>query len=147
MFYKVPNTPHYTKNEFFHQRFLQYIWPNPLKTADFVIFTEKNPSRKTSIFVQYLSLRKKCPYLKLFWPVFFHIRTEYGEIRNVSPYSVQMWENTDQNNSKYGHFLRFYAVSDFKNIKDKRCKRFPTVKKLLNSLKLHLYCQGVVIID
>ena len=41
MFYKVPNTPHYTKNEFFHQQFLQYIWPNPLKTADFVIFTEK----------------------------------------------------------------------------------------------------------
>ena len=24
----------------------------------------------------------------------------------ISPYSVRMWENTDQNNSKYGHFLR-----------------------------------------
>ena len=26
-------------------------------------------------------------------------------IRSISPYSVRMWENTDQNNSKYGHFL------------------------------------------
>ena len=25
---------------------------------------------------------------------------------SVSPYSVRIWENTDQENSKYGHFLR-----------------------------------------
>ena len=25
------------------------------------------------------------------------------EIRSMSPYSVRMWENTDQNNSKYGY--------------------------------------------
>ena len=25
---------------------------------------------------------------------------------NSERYSVQMWENTDQNNSEYGHFLR-----------------------------------------
>ena len=31
-----------------------------------------------------------------FWSVFSRIRTEYGEIRNISPYSVRMWENTDQ---------------------------------------------------
>ena len=36
----------------------------------------------------------------------FHIRTDYGEIRNISPYSFQMPENTDQNNSEIGHFLR-----------------------------------------
>ena len=24
----------------------------------------------------------------------------------ISPYSVRMWENTDQKNSRYGHFLR-----------------------------------------
>ena len=55
------------------------------------------------------SLREKCPYLELFWPVFSHIRTEYGEIQSIFahldwirteyfPYSVQMRENTDQNN-------------------------------------------------
>ena len=31
-----------------------------------------------------------------FWPVFFHIWTEYGEILCISPYSVRMRENTDQ---------------------------------------------------
>ena len=31
-----------------------------------------------------------------FWSVFSRIRTEYGEIRIISPYSVWMRENTDQ---------------------------------------------------
>ena len=52
------------------------------------------------------TLRKKCSYSELFWSAFFRIRTKYGEILRVSPYSVQMWENGDQNNSEYGHFLR-----------------------------------------
>ena len=51
------------------------------------------------------SLREKCPYLGFFWFVFSHIRTEYVSLR-VSPYSVQRREDTDQKNSKYGHFLR-----------------------------------------
>ena len=51
------------------------------------------------------SLREKCPYLGFFWFVFSRIRTEYVSLR-VSPYSVQMREDTDQKNSKYGHFLR-----------------------------------------
>ena len=56
-----------------------------------------------------LSLRERCPYSELFWFAFFRIRTEYGEIRSIqsiSPYSVQIRENADQNNSEYGHFLR-----------------------------------------
>ena len=52
------------------------------------------------------SLHKMCPYLELFWSVFSRIRTEYGEIHHISTYSVRMWENTDQNNSEYGHFSR-----------------------------------------
>ena len=31
-----------------------------------------------------------------FWSVFCHIRTEYGEIRSISPYSGRMRENSDQ---------------------------------------------------
>ena len=31
-----------------------------------------------------------------FWSVFSRIRTEYGEIRSISPYSVPMRQNTDQ---------------------------------------------------
>ena len=47
---------------------------------------------------------KKCPYLKLLWSVFSRIRTEHGEIQSVFPYPVRIRENTDQNNSEYGHF-------------------------------------------
>ena len=31
-----------------------------------------------------------------FWSIFSHIRTEYEQIRSISPYSVRIWENTDQ---------------------------------------------------
>ena len=53
-----------------------------------------------------VSLRKECPYCELFWSSFSRIRTAYGEIRGISLYSVRMRENTDQNNSEYGHFSR-----------------------------------------
>ena len=52
-------------------------------------------------------LREKCrPYSEFLWSVFSRIRTEYGETRSISPYSVRMRENTDQKNSEYEHFLR-----------------------------------------
>ena len=51
-------------------------------------------------------LQEKSPYLEFFWSAFSCISTEYGEIRNISPYSVRMRENTDQKNSKPGHFSR-----------------------------------------
>ena len=57
-------------------------------------------------FHLYQTLHKKCPYSELFWSVFSCIGTEYGEILRNSPYSVRMRENTDQNNSEYGHFPR-----------------------------------------
>ena len=53
-----------------------------------------------------LALREKRPYSELFWSVFFHLRTEYEDILRISPYSIQMRENADQNNSKYGQFSR-----------------------------------------
>ena len=49
---------------------------------------------------------KKCPYSECFWSTFSHIRTEYGEIRSISPYSLRMQENMDQKHSEYGHFSR-----------------------------------------
>ena len=33
--------------------------------------------------LNYISLRKKCPYSELFWSVFSRIRTEYGEVRSI----------------------------------------------------------------
>ena len=50
----------------------------------------------------FTSLRKMCLYSELFWSAFSRIWTEYGEIRSISPYSVRMPKNADQNNSKYG---------------------------------------------
>ena len=49
--------------------------------------------------------RKKCPYSELFWSVFSRIQTEYFVycILRLNT-SVRMQENTDQRNSKYGHF-------------------------------------------
>ena len=47
-------------------------------------------------------LRKKGPYSELFWSAFSRIRTEYGEIRSISPYSIRMWKNADRNNYDYG---------------------------------------------
>ena len=44
------------------------------------------------------ALREKCPYSELFWSLFSRIRTEYGEILRISPYSARMPENTDQKN-------------------------------------------------
>ena len=55
---------------------------------------------------QKLILREKCPYSELFWSVFSCIRTEYGEILHIPPYSVRMRKNKDQGNSEYRHFLR-----------------------------------------
>ena len=53
-----------------------------------------------------ISLREKCPYSELFWSAFFGIRIEYEEILCISPYSVRIRENAEQNNSEYGHFSR-----------------------------------------
>ena len=53
-------------------------------------------------------LRKKCPYSEFFWSLFSRIRTEYVEIRSISPYLVRMRENTDQNNSEYGQYLSLF---------------------------------------
>ena len=52
------------------------------------ILKEIDPMEDTS----YYSLRKKCLYSEFFWSVFSRIRTEHGEIRSISPYSVQMRE-------------------------------------------------------
>ena len=58
------------------------------------------------LIVLSLTLREKCPYWKFFWSVFSRIRTEYGEIVRISPYSIQMREKTDQKKTQYGHFSR-----------------------------------------
>ena len=58
----------------------------------------------------YDSLRKKCPYSEFFCSVFSHVRTEYGEVLRLSPYSVRMRENKDKKNSEYGHLSHSESI-------------------------------------
>ena len=98
-----------------------YVLPLRKKVADFyyslLVFSyipHFQKFNKIIIFrktcLKSLTLREKCPYSEFFWSVFSRIRTEYDEILYPNsvqiPYSVQMQEDTDQKNSKYGHFLR-----------------------------------------
>ena len=50
-----------------------------------------------------VTVRKVSKYGDFTGPYFPHIRTEYGEILRISPYSVRMRQNTDQKNSVLGH--------------------------------------------
>ena len=61
-----------------------------------------------------IALREK--YSELLWSAFSRIWTEYGEIRSISPYSVRMRENTDQNHSECGQFS---CSSSFRSFLDK----------------------------
>ena len=58
-------------------------------------------------------MHEKCPSSELFWSVFSYIGTQYGEKFRISPHSVQMQENTVQNNFEYGHFLRNDSLITF----------------------------------
>ena len=62
--------------------------------------------RRKELNIKSSTLREKCPYSELFWSAFSRIRTEYGEVLRISPYSVGMRENAEQNSSEFGHFLR-----------------------------------------
>ena len=52
------------------------------------------------------TLRKKSPYLELFWSVFSGIWTEFGETGSICLHPVRTRGNTDQSNSEYGHLPR-----------------------------------------
>ena len=61
-------------------------------------------------FSPWSRLREKCQYPDFFLVCISPIWAKYGEIRNISPYLVQMRENMDQKNSEYGHFTRSVGV-------------------------------------
>ena len=50
-----------------------------------------------------LALRKMCPYSEFFWPVFYRIRTEYGEILSLRIYSEceKMWTRKTPNTDTF----------------------------------------------
>ena len=64
----------------------------------FFLCIKKSLLRVAFQILKKITLRKKCPYSKLLWSVFSRIRTEYREIRSITPNSVRIRENADQNN-------------------------------------------------
>ena len=63
------------------------------------------------------TLRKKSPYTESFWSAFFRIRTEYGEILRITPYSVRMRKNAgkyaDQNTDFFYAVLILLVIQEF----------------------------------
>ena len=69
------------------------------------IKTIKCPSVFTSTLVLGINHCMKIVQTRIsFWSAFSCIRTEYGDSRSKSPYSVGIQENTGQKNSVFGHF-------------------------------------------
>ena len=56
---------------------------------------------------------KKLSKCRVFWSVFFHIWTDWWDIRNEYPYSVQRRENEGQKNSVFAHFSRSVRCNKF----------------------------------
>ena len=84
--------------------FMEYYRPSELTEFD-NLYQKIMPTSTKLVFLQCLqnllhlmkeSLCEMCPNTEFFWSVFSRIRTEYREIRNISPYSVRMRENTVQ---------------------------------------------------
>ena len=82
-----------------------------------------------------------CPYSDLFWSVFSLIQSEYEEILCISPYSVNIRRNADQNNSEHEHISRSVKLSQpsmlvtcFQNSKiNSFLPRFYAFRKLTNN--------------
>ena len=60
----------------------------------------------------------KCVQIRsFFWSIFSRIRTVYGEILRISPYSVRIRENTDQKKLRiWTHFTQCLSNYYFKKI-------------------------------
>ena len=78
-------------------------------------------SDNVALYVISYKLCGKCPYLEFFWSVFSCIRTEYGDIRSESRYSVRMQGNTVQENTEYGHFSHSDKYWKFRFLDKNHC--------------------------
>ena len=71
-------------------------------------------------------LRKKCPYLELFWSVFFRTCTEYGEIRSISPYLVRIWKGRTRiapNADTFHAVNRRINVIQYRSFSNNNCQK------------------------
>ena len=92
---------------------------------------------------------EKCPHSELFWSAFSRIRTAYGEIRSISPYSVRMQVKADKNNSKYGHFSRSGNVPFWPkpSIENSVYRKLLILNFFRNSLALYYVMHHIILIS
>ena len=60
------------------------------------------------------SLRKKCPYSELFWPVFSRICTKYAEVRSIYAYLVRMrelWTRISLNTDTFHSVIDIFKIA------------------------------------
>ena len=78
----------FSKNTFLHR--------SSLVAASVFVSTLTLFATNTLLVLYFPQCVKNVLIRRFFWYVFSRFRTEYGEIRSISPYSVRMRENTDQ---------------------------------------------------
>ena len=93
---------------------------------------------------------KASKYGVFFWSVFSCIRTVYGEIQSISPYSVRMQENTDQKKLRIWTLFTQCMYERVKAIFEEKLKKFTvsrnseislfSLKLLAQKFLLYLHC-------
>ena len=78
----------FSKNTFLHR--------SSLVAASVFVSTLTLFATNTLLVLYFPQCVKNVLIRRFFWYVFSRFRTEYGEIRSISPYSVRMRKNTDQ---------------------------------------------------
>ena len=93
------------------------------------------------------ALRKKCPYLELFWSAFSRIRTEYGETLafglNTERYSVSLRIQSECRKMRtriFSYTDTFHAVKELKDAKVTFCNIYICTKRFINDNFHELNC-------
>ena len=115
----------------------------------FIVFNciASNNLLKICIFVHCV---KSIEIRSFFWSVFSCNRTEYGDLRSKSPYSVRIHENTDQKNLRiWTLFTRWWTaiIGDDWNISlNSRliCNTCPNIALILSKFRLYFIEIGMM---
>ena len=105
-----------------HERVLRVLLND--HESDFEKFQSNIPKKN-------FSLRKKCPYLELFWSAFFSHFPVFGLILCISPYSVRMRENARKMlNRTNPNTYTFYTVFVSTDKRRQPARMFPKLASL-----------------
>ena len=90
-------------------------------------------------FFERKSLRRKCPYSDFFWSAFSCIRAQYGDLQSKSRCSVQMRQNTNQENSENEHFSLSDCLEKFFMFTSFSSRNFSTLSLAIFQLVIYQF--------